>query len=361
MRRRTGRRPRRGRVALLIVDLFAGAGGWEQGYTGHDCIVGLDVDDAVRATRRAAGLVTIPADVSAYPAERFANADGLIASPPCQAYSAAGTRDAVPYASALVDAVRRGAWDARPSADPRAWLVLEVGRWIDAVRPRWIALEQVPAVAPIWDAYAARLQAHGWRAWAGIVNAADYGVPQIRRRALLVAHRDRSVARPMPTHAEGGTQADLFGGDGLPSWVTMADALGWGMTERPYAVIASGVSGGPDREKVGGSHARALIYRERDEGRWMVNTGRDWKPGGDRDDAQTVDPFTAPAPTVDTKGRWHLTSDDDVVRLTIRDALVLQSFPPDYPVKGSGTAQYRQVGDAVPPRLAAAVLAHLTE
>jgi len=50
----------------------------------------------------------------------------------------------------------------------------------------------------------------------------------------------------------------------------------------------------------------------------------------------------------------------DAIRLTIRDALILQGFPPDYPVQGTRTAQFRQVGDAVPPPLAAAVIAALT-
>jgi DNA (cytosine-5)-methyltransferase 1 len=48
------------------------------------------------------------------------------------------------------------------------------------------------------------------------------------------------------------------------------------------------------------------------------------------------------------------------VRLTITEALILQSFRPDYPLQGSRTAQFRQVGDAVPPLLAAHVLSAVT-
>ena len=48
------------------------------------------------------------------------------------------------------------------------------------------------------------------------------------------------------------------------------------------------------------------------------------------------------------------------LRLTIRDALILQGFPPDYPVQGTRTKQFEQVGNAVPPPLAAAVIAAVT-
>src|SRR5690606_30204082 len=104
--------------------------------------------------------------------------------------------------------------------------VLEVGRWVETIRPRWVACEQVPPVLPVWNAYADRWRHRfGWSAWAGVLNAADYGVPQTRRRAFLIARTDGSpVLPPEPTHCKGGALT-MFGG--LAPWVTMADALGW--------------------------------------------------------------------------------------------------------------------------------------
>lgn len=53
--------------------------------------------------------------------------------------------------------------------------------------------------------------------------------------------------------------------------------------------------------------------------------------------------------------------DEEAVRITVQQAGVLQSFPVDYPWQGTKTAQFRQVGDAVPPLLAAAVLGELLD
>ena len=64
---------------------------------------------------------------------------------------------------------------------------------------------------PIWQAFAVVLRLHGYSAWVGVLNSADYGVPQTRQRAILIASRVRTVQPPAPTHTKGGEQDDLFG------------------------------------------------------------------------------------------------------------------------------------------------------
>lgn len=148
-----------------------------------------------------------------------------------------------------------------------ASLVIEPARFIHAGHPEWVALEQVPAVLPLWEVYAAELRKRGYSAWCGRLDAACYGVPQTRVRAILIASRARTVYQPSPTHYDPRKGMQLFG----EPWVSMAEALGWGMTGRPHFTLATagGTRGGAD-EQVGGSGARAALYAERDAGRWEL-------------------------------------------------------------------------------------------
>lgn len=305
-----------------IVDLFAGPGGWSVALAEfglHD--IGIELDPFACSTRRRAGHLTVEASVSDVEPSEYPCRFGLIASPPCQAFSSAGKKHGTKMADQLSLLIKRGEWDARPSTDPRVWLPLVVGRWCEELMPEWVAMEQVPSALPMWRTYEAWLSGKGYSTWSGIMNAADYGVPQTRRRAVLLASRTRATGAPRATHSKDGT-------DGRLPWVSLAEALG-------------------DRD-------RNLS--------WMVNTGRAWNQHANG--AQTVDCSGSPAPTFTTKSgtQWNIGDGrrgTHARRLSIRDALVIQSFPSDYPVSGTATEQFEQIGNAVPPLLARAVFAEL--
>ena len=307
-----------------IIDLFAGPGGWSVALADrglHD--VGIELNASACSTRRRNGHLTIEASVADVDPEEFAGAHGLIASPPCQAFSSAGKKHGTRLLDDLRACIEGGTWDARLSSDPRVWLPLEVGRWCETLSPTWVAMEQVPGALPLWEAFAVWLAGHGFSTWCGVLNAADYGVPQTRRRAILLASRQVIVARPQPTHSATGS-------DNLLRWVSMADALG--------------------------DHTRSLP--------WLVNTGRAWNQHSNG--AQTLDCSEAPAPTFTTKSgsQWNIGDGrrgKHARRLSVSDALVLQSFPSDYLVSGSLADQFEQIGNAVPPLLARAVLAQVLD
>ncbi len=84
--------------------------------------------------------------------------------------------------------------------DPRSLLTVEPLRWAVALRPRWVALEQVPGVLELWSLFAGLLAGHGYDATAGVLSAEQYGVPQTRKRAYLVASLDGPAQLPVPTH-----------------------------------------------------------------------------------------------------------------------------------------------------------------
>ncbi|MFF7330487.1 DNA cytosine methyltransferase [Streptomyces sp. NPDC008150] len=381
----------------LVLDLFAGPGGWSEGLRSLGLRdVGIEIDPAACATRTAAGHTTIRADVAAYPtAPLDGKVSGLIASPPCQTFSAAGLRagnDDMDLCHQGLDDIARGS-DTRPAlraacADPRSLLVVEPLRYALDLRPGWIALEEVPAVAPLFAHVAGILRGIGYSVWTGVLNAADYGVPQTRRRALLLASRTRTAAPPEPTHAKDPGPDTLFGPT-LAPWVTMADALGWGATDRPVPTVTAGggKSGGP--EPFPSSARKALMDAQR-RGSWVLHTNRDQRPDGNR---QTADPHGAPAPTFTAKAgsQWVLRhsnrrnatvrradepaatllfakASNDVswekegsagpesVRITVPEAAALQTFPVGYPFQGTKTRQFEQIGNAVPPLLASAAL-----
>lgn len=363
----------------MIVDLFSGIG-WDVAARtlGLDPI-GLDIDPDVCATRALHNMPTIRADIATYPTHRFTNVDGLIASPPCQDFSRAGKRAGL--------------------ASERGQLVWQVERWATDLRPRWVACEQTEDVLPIWDLIAHRLRDIGYRTWTGLLHAERYGVPQTRTRAILLASLDKQPHPPEPTHQKyvSGepavhTPASMFHGEILP-WVSMAEALGW----------TDGRVGFPRRDDLGTSPDG---YRDRD---WRDTTepafaltekARSWtcvrtgnntmkhsRTGSRAGEGGVVPyerPTTDPAPTLDTSAGTKWTFDrpattiacdprvalpghhdsavgnsqfgPDPIRLSVEDALILQSFPPGFELAGTKTARFRQIGNAVPPLLAAAVL-----
>ncbi|MFJ7261633.1 DNA cytosine methyltransferase [Streptomyces globosus] len=391
----------------FVLDLFAGPGGWSHPLKVFGIReVGLEWDEWACKTRAAAGQLTIRTDVALYPTRPLAGRTwGCLASPPCQAWSMAGKRLGLvdqPLVHQAVADLATGR-DTRAKLltackDVRSLLAAEPMRYLHALNtvgePDWIAMEEVPDVLPLWKQYAAILRTWGFSVWTGILNAADYGVPQTRRRAILLASRVRTAEPPAPTHARAAEPESLFG-PGRERWVSMADALGWGATDRPTPTVCAGggPGGGPEPFPSG---ARKTLADARDRGRWKHPTpgrtdgrtehgGPAGKTTGEagwscslRSNNQakaTIRTVDEPAGTLFFGHRanecvWvseptaaELGVDapsgpaPEAIRITAAEAGALQSFPADYPWQGNKGQQFSQIGNAVPPRLAAHLLA----
>ncbi|MEU7166612.1 DNA cytosine methyltransferase [Streptomyces morookaense] len=386
----------------MILDLFAGPGGWSHALTvlgAHD--VGLEWDEWACKTRAAAGHTTIRTDVAQYPTWPFTGkTTGLIASPPCQAWSMAGMRLGLmdqPLVHQAVTDLAQGR-DTRTRLlgacrDERSLMAAEPMRYLYALNqagePEWVAMEEVPDVLPLWRQYAAILRSWGFSVWTGILNAADYGVPQTRRRAILLASRTRTAEPPVPTHAKVAEPESLFG-PGRARWVSMAQALGWGATDRPVPTVCAGggPGGGPEPFPSG---SRKALADARDRGTWKrhpCSTGQKpsarapvaspsgarwaWSLRSNNQATATVRGLDEPAGTLffghraneclwvadPVDGQIHKDGPmPDPIRITAAEAGLLQTFPADYPWQGNKGQRFSQIGNAVPPRLAAHLLA----
>ncbi|GAA1263603.1 DNA cytosine methyltransferase [Kitasatospora nipponensis] len=342
-----------------IIDLFAGPGGWSQGLRrlGHTDI-GIELDPAACATRTAAGHRTIRTDVAQYPtAPLVGRISGLIGSPPCQTFSTAGLQtgtDDIALCHQALDDIAAG-HDTRAAlraacTDPRSLLVVEPLRYALDTRPDWIALEEVPAVEPLFAHTARILRTAGYSTWVGILNAADHGVPQTRRRAFLLASTTRNVTPPEPTHAKTPEPETLFG-PGRAAWVTMADTLALPTAD----VVTRG------EHHTGGNH-----FATTGPSWTLTGRARSWTLRVGNRPSATRRPLDAPAPTLLfghslNDVAWLDDNGTHIRRLSVQEASVLQDFPADYPWQGSRTKQFEQIGNAVPPALASAVLTRVLE
>jgi DNA (cytosine-5)-methyltransferase 1 len=318
----------------VIREDFAAAGGVSEGLrlagADMDDVLGIEYEADACATATAAGHRREHADVRAVRDRDWSGMVGYSAGPPCQTFAQSGSGAGLLHLASLgkaLSAVAQG--DAPEDAvhdvfdealDERSVLALEPMHVIARWRPQWVMLEQVPGVLPLWEAYAEWLRIMGYSVATGIARSEQYGVPQTRKRAILVAHADREVSLPAPTHsAFYPRDPGRLDPDVLP-WVSLSDAL----DRVPEAAVPGDAS-------------------------WVACRPSPTIVGSFRPDIVAAPGYRKPGdpPRQKTPGS---------IQISVREAGILQSFRADYPWRGSESSQYRQCGNAHPPLMAAAIL-----
>jgi DNA (cytosine-5)-methyltransferase 1 len=223
------------------------------------------------------------------------------------------------------------------------------------VRPKFVAFENVPGMIEgrgreQFDALLADLESLGYRLEWDVVDAADYGVPQHRRRVLVVGSRAGQPRLPARTHSSTPDS-------GLAEYVTVRDAIG-----------------GLPSLRSGESHPTDSLHRARNHDAITLKRLAAIPEGGSRTDLPSELQLAChqdhsghydvygriawdkPAPTMTsgctnvTRGRFAHPSQDRAI--TLREAMLLQTFPDTATLVGTGDGKAQQVGNAVPTRLA---------
>jgi len=298
---------------LTVLELCAGAGGQslglEQAGFAHAGLVEIDEQCCATLKANRPDWNVISTDLKKFDATPFKGVNLMAAGLPCPPFSVAGKQ--------LGDRDDRN-------------LFPEAIRIVEECRPQAVMIENVRGILDaVFEDFrnhvASQLEKLGYIPEWQLLNAADFGVPQVRLRVLFVAVRKElaeSFSWPMPhfqlPQTVGDCLLDLIvarGWKGGNAWRKKADEIA------PTIVGGSLKHGGPD---LGPTRAR-----------------RAWAALG-----------------VDGVGIWDCPPPADFVgmpRLTVRMVARLQGFPDEWVISGRKTSAYRQVGNAFPPPLARAV------
>lgn len=306
---------------LTSIELCAGAGGQalglEQAGFGHEALVEIDSHCCRTLLHNRPKWNVIEDDLRRFKerADEYRGVDLLAGGLPCPPFSVAGKQ--------------LGEKDERNLFND----ALEI---VDAIRPRAVMIENVRGfLGAIFHDYReglkSQLRALGYVTEWRLLNASDYGVPQLRPRVVIVAMKsERSDLFQWPEMnghnppSVGETLSDLMaarGWHGTAKWSEQADEIA------PTVVGGSKKHGGPD---LGPTRARQAWASLGVEGRTVADE--------------------APGPN-------YL----GMPRLTVAMVARLQGFPDDWQFTGAKTNAYRQVGNAFPPPVARAVAARIAE
>lgn len=325
-------------MSLDAVDLFSGAGGLHMGFekAGFNIKLCIDNDVQVEKThkRNFPNIPMIDRDIRKVPADEIKSylsdgkVDVIIGGPPCQGFSTIGKRSSSDP-------------NKRYQNDPRNELVLTYAKLIRELRPKFIVMENVKGILTLDKGrylknVLQQLHDAGYAAEAKLINMADYGVPEIRYRVIIIGNRvGLPIEFPAPDHSDNPN-------DGLPAWNNCWDAI----------KDLESLGDTPEFNHVALKHTQKVIERYKlipPGGRlpedslppelYRKNFGNTYKRLRKDRPALTMVPGNDAFPIHPTLNR----------SLTVREAARIQTFPDSMIFEGNRRQTGHQVGNAVPP------------
>jgi len=316
------------------IDLFAGCGGFALGLhkAGYETALAVEWDESACETFKS-NISERILNCAIQEVDSFPHSDLLVGGPPCQGFSNLGER--VPN-------------------DPRRQLWRHYLRAVSNSKPLIFIMENVPPLLKSAEYVEIKKEAErlGYQVEGRVLNAANYGAPQQRKRAFIIGSRIGEPSFPEPTHRAPDSPPTLQNHN-LPTWVTVSDAIGKlppKPTEKNWHIGRNPTEKSLKRYRCvppGGN--RWDLPPELTPDCWKRKTkggtdlfGRLW---WDRPSVTIRTEFYKPE-----KGRYL--HPEEHRPITHREAACLQGFPMNFDFKGKRIAVGIQIGNAVPPALA---------
>jgi DNA (cytosine-5)-methyltransferase 1 len=324
---------------LKIVSLFSGCGGLDLGFSkaGFELIYANDNDPVVWETFEKNHKITIDKrSLFDIKSNEIPKSDGIIGGPPCQSWSLAGKM--------------------RGARDERGQLFYEYIRVLKSKKPNFFLAENVPGIVSRthieeFNKILTKLSALGYKINYQLIDARDYGVPQERRRVIIVGYRKtlgKVFKFPRPIHTQhGGTALD---GTKTPKWITLKKAIG--DLPEPVPALSKNKTNGqltiPNHEYMTGTFSSMYMSRNRKKN-W--NDQSFTVQAGGRH--ASLHPSSTEMVKVEEDVWKFKTAKPIFRRLSIRECARIQTFPDDFIFFYQNLADgYKMIGNAVPVQLA---------
>ena len=349
-----------------VVDLFCGAGGLSRGFMdgGFNVVLGIDFDDAALKTfaQNHGDAQAMKLDlfnhenineIKKFLDDRKMSLDVLIGGPPCQGFSLAGKRDEFDARNVLYSAMVKTA---------------------KLLKPKVVLLENVPSILSLYGGIAKKrifedFEELGYKMNVKILYAPEYGIPQIRKRAVFIGilNGKKEFDYPKPLLSEDNFITCKEAICDLPS---LEGDFDYSLNKtRNY--ISKPVS--KYQELMRSNSSIVYNHYPTKHAQKTIDNIAKIPDGGNYKDlpADEAAKFkyheslhrycsTKPSLTIDTGHRTHFHYKYNRIP-TVRECARLQSFPDDFIFYGSKQQQYKQVGNAVPPLLGKAVAKKIKE